>query len=105
MLRKKIRYYALQRGNKSIVYALLVVGFPSGQRDQTVNLTRELRWFESTPHHHRIRYKTASFTNGAFLCLKFMRRGWVRTTDVVRAEVSPRTKTTLRAFPQRPEGE
>jgi hypothetical protein len=27
-------------------------GFPSGQRDQTVNLTRELRWFESTPLHH-----------------------------------------------------
>ena len=29
-----------------------MVGFPSGQRDQTVNLTRKLRWFESTPHHH-----------------------------------------------------
>ena len=28
-------------------------GFPSGQRDQTVNLTRELRWFESTPLHHK----------------------------------------------------
>ena len=28
-----------------------VEGFPSGQRDQTVNLTRELRWFESTPLH------------------------------------------------------
>ena len=28
------------------------VGFPSGQRDQTVNLTRKLRWFESTPLHH-----------------------------------------------------
>ncbi len=27
-------------------------GFPSGQRDQTVNLTRKLRWFESTPLHH-----------------------------------------------------
>ena len=27
------------------------VGFPSGQRDQTVNLTRKLRWFESSPHH------------------------------------------------------
>ncbi len=26
-------------------------GFPSGQRDQTVNLTRKLRWFESTPLH------------------------------------------------------
>lgn len=31
---------------------LLLEGFPSGQRDQTVNLTRELRWFESTPLHH-----------------------------------------------------
>ncbi len=29
-------------------------GFPSGQRDQTVNLTRELRWFESTPLHHKL---------------------------------------------------
>ena len=29
-------------------------GFPSGQRDQTVNLTRKLRWFESTPLHHII---------------------------------------------------
>ena len=28
-------------------------GFPSGQRDQTVNLTRKLRWFESTPLHQR----------------------------------------------------
>ncbi len=28
-------------------------GFPSGQRDQTVNLTRKLRWFESTPLHHK----------------------------------------------------
>ena len=82
MLRKKIRYYALQRGNKSIVYALLVVGFPSGQRDQTVNLTRELRWFESTPHHHRIQNKTASSTHGAFLYLKSMGKGWVRTTDM-----------------------
>ena len=27
-------------------------GFPSGQRDQTVNLTRKLRWFESSPLHH-----------------------------------------------------
>ena len=26
-------------------------GFPSGQRDQTVNLTRKLRWFESTSRH------------------------------------------------------
>ena len=26
-------------------------GFPSGQRDQTVNLTRKLRWFESTSLH------------------------------------------------------
>ena len=26
-------------------------GFPSGQRDQTVNLTRKLRWFESTSPH------------------------------------------------------
>ena len=33
----------------------LMVGFPSGQRDQTVNLTRKLRWFESTPHHHYFR--------------------------------------------------
>jgi hypothetical protein len=31
---------------------LLREGFPSGQRDQTVNLTRKLRWFESTPLHH-----------------------------------------------------
>ena len=31
--------------------ALFLVGFPSGQRDQTVNLTRKLRWFKSTPHH------------------------------------------------------
>lgn len=30
---------------------ILPEGFPSGQRDQTVNLTRELRWFESTPLH------------------------------------------------------
>lgn len=29
-------------------------GFPSGQRDQTVNLTRKLRWFESTPLHQLI---------------------------------------------------
>jgi hypothetical protein len=28
------------------------VEFPSGQRDQTVNLTRKLRWFESSLHHH-----------------------------------------------------
>ncbi|VVT29722.1 conserved hypothetical protein [Marinobacter salarius] len=27
-------------------------GFPSGQRDQTVNLTRKLRRFESCPLHH-----------------------------------------------------
>ena len=26
--------------------------FPSGQREQTVNLPRKLRWFESTPAHH-----------------------------------------------------
>ncbi len=26
-------------------------GFPSGQREQTVNLPRQLRWFESTPVH------------------------------------------------------
>ena len=32
--------------------ALFLEGFPSGQRDQTVNLTRKLRWFESTPLHH-----------------------------------------------------
>ena len=25
--------------------------FPSGQREQTVNLPRQLRWFESTPAH------------------------------------------------------
>ena len=31
---------------------VLLEGFPSGQRDQTVNLTRELRWFKSTPLHH-----------------------------------------------------
>ncbi len=30
----------------------MLEGFPSGQRDQTVNLTRKLRWFESTPLHH-----------------------------------------------------
>ncbi|KKL63007.1 hypothetical protein LCGC14_2179430 [marine sediment metagenome] len=29
-------------------------GFPSGQRDQTVNLTRKLRRFESCPLHHLI---------------------------------------------------
>src|SRR5690606_23797922 len=29
-------------------------GFPSGQRDQTVNLTRKLRWFESTPLHQNV---------------------------------------------------
>ena len=29
-----------------------LVGFPSGQRGQTVNLLRELRRFESFPHHH-----------------------------------------------------
>jgi hypothetical protein len=29
----------------------LLEGFPSGQRDQTVNLTRKLRWFKSTPLH------------------------------------------------------
>ena len=29
----------------------LLEGFPSGQRDQTVNLTRKLRWFESTSRH------------------------------------------------------
>ena len=26
--------------------------FLSGQRDRTVNATREFRWFESTPPHH-----------------------------------------------------
>jgi hypothetical protein len=33
-------------------WEILWEGFPSGQRDQTVNLTRKLRWFESTPLHH-----------------------------------------------------
>ncbi len=37
-------------------------GFPSGQRDQTVNLTRKLRWFESTPLHH-IYSKAANFAS------------------------------------------
>ena len=37
-----------------LYHAHPLVGFPSGQRDQTVNLTRKLRWFESTSHHHRI---------------------------------------------------
>ena len=32
-------------------WEILWEGFPSGQRDQTVNLTRKLRWFESTPLH------------------------------------------------------
>ena len=32
--------------------ASLKEGFPSGQRDQTVNLTRELRRFESFSLHH-----------------------------------------------------
>ena len=31
--------------------ALFLEGFPSGQRDQTVNLTRKLRWFKSTSLH------------------------------------------------------
>lgn len=30
---------------------LTLEGFPSGQRDQTVNLTREFRRFESFPLH------------------------------------------------------
>lgn len=34
------------------MHGLFREGFPSGQRDQTVNLTRKLRWFESTPLHH-----------------------------------------------------
>ena len=33
-------------------------GFPSGQRDQTVTLTRKLRWFESTPLHQIFRFGT-----------------------------------------------
>jgi hypothetical protein len=33
------------------IYGLFLEGFPSGQRDQTVNLTRKLRWFESTSLH------------------------------------------------------
>ena len=32
----------------------LLEGFPSGQRDQTVNLTRKLRWFESTSLHQQV---------------------------------------------------
>ena len=36
-------------------------GFPSGQRDQTVNLTRKLRWFESTSPHHNERNCPTSF--------------------------------------------
>ena len=40
-------------------------GFPSGQRDQTVNLTRKLRWFESTPlHHYFLLFVKVSFMGG-----------------------------------------
>ena len=36
----------------SRVFDSISQGFQSGQMDQTVNLTRKLRWFESTPLHH-----------------------------------------------------
>ena len=42
----------LSRGEKRIS-GKFRGGFPSGQRDQTVNLTRKLRWFESTSPHHK----------------------------------------------------
>ena len=40
----------LSRGDSKI-HDLFGEGFPSGQRDQTVNLTRKLRRFESSPLH------------------------------------------------------
>lgn len=39
-------------GNGWYYRASVLVGFPSGQRGQTVNLLRELRRFESFSHHH-----------------------------------------------------
>ena len=40
-------------------------GFPSGQREQTVNLPRKLRWFESVPLHHFLtRGKSRVWYNG-----------------------------------------
>ena len=38
-------------------------GFPSGQRDQTVTLTRKLRWFESTPLHQILYLVLLLFNN------------------------------------------
>ena len=47
--------------DKSQICAILVVEmgrFLSGQKDQTVNLMRELRWFESTsPHQGPVVYR------------------------------------------------
>ena len=39
-----------------------MVGFPSGQRGQTVNLLRKLQRFESSPHH----FKGLAFQQGLF---------------------------------------
>ncbi len=44
--------FTLYNRPSELYHARPLVRFPSGQRDQTVNLTRKLRWFESTPHHH-----------------------------------------------------
>ena len=42
-----------ERAREICPFGFVWEGFPSGQRDQTVNLTRKLRWFESTPLHQQ----------------------------------------------------
>ena len=66
-------------------------GFPSGQRDQTVNLTRKLRWFESTPHHQIMRGACGYFNTGAGLEPQL---GWVRISGrlISRSEIERRAK-------------
>jgi hypothetical protein len=45
-------------------WKFMLEGFPSGQRDQTVNLTRKLRWFKSTPLHQLIVVRGVDFVGG-----------------------------------------
>ena len=52
----------------SVNFARLLRGrFPSGQRDQTVNLTRKLRWFESSPPHHSLALRYHNEGDGLLL--------------------------------------
>ena len=41
----------------------IVEGFPSGQREQIVNLPRKFRWFESTSLHHFSGYGIVAITS------------------------------------------